>query len=168
MTIWYCHLVGQEQSAAGRKKYGAHPDAGKRRPVKAEKTEFAGATLEFKPDGTYTLAAPEFAPTNSHGTWSSKDDVLVVTQAKDCINGHEAVQYVRSSGDAVVFAFRLVADAHDGLDTLVLTFRREAPAEAVPAGGFLEQLLAAKDETEVFEVLKTITPDEWPGRARQM
>ena len=156
LGLWYCELVDQEQSDDEAEEFGDY-DHFDRPPQKAAATEFATTTIELREDGTYRLEGPEWG--SSHGTWS-KSDGLALREAEDSSNGFDGLEYAHHSGERLVVAFKLVPDAHDGLDVMVLTFGRTQPAAKGPKpDGLIEQLLSTDDEDEVYELLYEFEDD---------
>ena len=131
LGIWYCTLVDQEQSDEEADEYGEYGDYGDSEPQKADRTEYAGTTLELLDDGRYVLKGPQDYQ-GSHGTWTEEGGSVRLTQADDCVNGYEGLVYAIHCGEQFVVGFKLVPDAHDGLDIVVLTFGRQA---SVPRSG---------------------------------
>lgn len=152
MGLWHCQFVDQEQSDEEAEEFGDYDDMGMSRQQKAAKTEFAGATLELRDDGTYALQAEDY--NSSHGTWTVDGARLALRESEDCTNGYEGLEYSYSSEESFTVAFKLNADSHDGLDVLVLTFGRDQPrARAAASDAFVDRLLSLDDEDEVYELL---------------
>lgn len=149
---WYCQVVDQEQSDAAEEAFGAYDDGGMSREQKAAKTEFANATLEIAKDGRYTLEGE--AHNRSHGTWRAKGKKIELSEAEDCTNGFEGLEYAFGDDERFTLGFKLNDDSHDGLDTLILVFGREAPnAAGADASTLAGKLAAADDEDEVYDML---------------
>ena len=156
---WYCELVDQEQSEDEADEYGDYDDMGFSRQQKASKTEFAGATLELFEDRRYELKAQDY--NSSHGTWTEDSNGVTLTQADDCINGYDGLDYAHGGADRFTVCFKLNADSHDGLDILVLTFGRTPPKQKGEGPqSFVDRLLEAEDEDEVYEILDDVFENE--------
>lgn len=155
LGLWYCELVDREQSEAQAEEFGDYDDYGDRPPQKAAKTEFATTTIELLADGTYRLEGPEWGC--SHGTWTHKKKDLTLSEASDSSNGFDGLEYAHHRGGRLVVAFKLVPDAHDGLDVLVLTFGRTPPKARGPKPeSFVDRLIAVEDEDELYELLDAL------------
>ncbi|MFO7564332.1 MAG: hypothetical protein R6X02_16920 [Enhygromyxa sp.] len=154
LGIWYCELVDQEQSDEEAEEFGDYDDYD-RPPQKAAKTEFATTTLELRDDGSYRLEGPDWGC--SHGSWTREGGGIELSEAEDSSNGFDGLEYAHHSGDRLVVGFKLVPDAHDGLDILVLTFGRTPPAVKGPKPeGFVDRLIAVEDQDEIWELLDAL------------
>jgi hypothetical protein len=161
--VWYCQIVEQYASEEYEEESGSRDD----RRQKASKTEFAGATLELHADHRYELKTAE--PYGSYGTWAVKRRKLELTQADDCISGFESFEGAGLSGDELVMEFKLIPDAHDGLDILALRFGREAPVVRVAPEGFVARIRDAQDEDELYMLLdEELGGPDAAARAREV
>ncbi len=152
---WYCRFIEQEQSDDEADEFGEYDDGGfDGGPTKASKTDYAGVTLEFKDDGTYRVESEEDWQI-SFGAWTHAADRLQLTEHDACTNGYDGLEYASLRSDGIVVAFKLVPDAHDGLDVMALTFMREPePVKAKAEDGIVGQILAAEEEDEVYDAIE--------------
>ncbi len=151
---WFCRLVDQEQSDDESEEFGDDDYGFDAEPQKASKTEFAGATLVFNDDETYRLEGADDSLC-FFGTWKHDDDGLELTEHEDCINGYDGLEYTYVGQDTVTVGIKLIPDAHDGLDILVLTFSREPePVRGTKPDDFVGQILFAEDEEDIDQALE--------------
>lgn len=156
LGTWYCHVVAQVQSDEEFDAYGPYGDP--RPPMKASRTAHAGATLRLDEDNRYELASDGEA-LSSFGTWSIEDGRLQLTEAEECYNGFDGLEFVDPLGGSLRVGFKLVPDAHDGLDVQVLEFGREEPATRPDDP--IEALLWAEGG-EMWDVLyELVDSGEW-------
>ncbi|MCA9649949.1 MAG: hypothetical protein H6712_30835 [Myxococcales bacterium] len=147
---WYCHTVDQEQSDEEAEAYGEHDDF--REPQKASKTEHAQTTLDLHEDGTFELRGAEDYM-GSKGTWEHDGSDLSLTEV-EAAGGYDGLEYAYLGGSDITVAFKLVPDAHDGLDVLVLRFGREPPAVRGPRPeGLVDRLATAEDDDELWQAV---------------
>lgn len=147
---WYCHTVDQEQSEEEEEEFGEYDDY--REPQKASKTEHAQTVIELREDGTYELTGSDDYMT-SRGTWTLDGGDFELTEVEPA-GGYEQLEYVSYRGDRLIIAYKLIPDAHDGLDVLVLTFTRDEPVARGPKPeGLVERFAVAEDEDELWEAL---------------
>lgn len=149
LGLWYCALIDQIQSEEEEQEFGEYDDNFDRPPQKAGKTDFAETTLELLADGSYRLQSMDWAC--SHGTWTASEDAFVLTEDDGSSNGFERLESSHRDGEHLVVAFKLVPDAHDGLDVLVLSFGRNPPV-ARPEGT-IARANALADDDDVYSLI---------------
>jgi hypothetical protein len=153
---WWCHRVDQEQSPEERARDDRQDDY---RSLVATKTEFSTAVLDLEKDGSYRLHGEVEDYWHSHGTWSAAGDTGELELAEEGPQS-SGIQGGIASGESLTVTLRLVPDAHDGLDLLRLTFKRQPIPPAPTTEGLLEQLLADESEDEFFAHLDAARGDE--------
>lgn len=151
LGLWYCHTVDQEQSEEEEDEFGEYDDFG-REPQKASKTEHAQTKIDFRSDGTYELTGGDDYMT-SKGTWTLDGTNLELTEVEPA-GGYDGMEYTFFRGSSLTIAYKLIPDAHDGLDILVLQFTRDEPKARGPKPeGLVDRLAQAEDTDEMWEAL---------------
>lgn len=117
---WNLHEILQYQSEDSS-AHGEHPDGEHREDPRGG--EYEGCTLDLAVDGTWSLVVG--GEMRARGTWTMKKSKLELAEDGSVASGYARLSYARADKNVLAVAFELVPDAHDGLDVLELSFRRE-------------------------------------------
>ena len=150
LGTWHCRTLTQYRSDELIDAVGE--DDREPKPVPASRTEYGNATLEIREDGTYALTTGSDA-FDSSGHWTLEPNRPFLVESDACTNGHERLESAGLDGEAFMVRFVLVPDAHDGLDILELSFRRE-PSPAPDPGA--DPLIAQLREAEEAPAMRTV------------
>jgi hypothetical protein len=146
---WQCHFVDQFQSDEARGDGEPYPDDGTSAPAPVAETPYRAVTLELEPAGAYKLTSPERQL--SAGTWAFDNGALALVETEN--GDFDSLYRVTSDGKSIVLAFRLIPDAHDGLDVMSFDLRAKPPKAPKPAKGLtaesvIERLASGKLTTQ--------------------